>query len=129
MRATAESLRALVAAVSPREKAASGAKDVAAEAGATPAAKAPDRMRLPNGRYVKGRAQARATGATTTKSAGAPTAKTNVVGSHKGGATDRVQFALQNLVTFVNAGLARSSGDGAEDGAVLVVTVGEVRRG
>ena len=131
VRGTLESLRAFVNAVAPRDKGATGAKDVAAEAGAVPLAKEADGMRLPNGRYVKGRPAGRRAAAPAPASS-ASKASSNVVGAQKGGATDRVAFAVQNLATFIGAGVVRAdSAEGAgsdDDGRAWLVTVGEVRR-
>jgi hypothetical protein len=129
VRGTLEALRGFVNAVAPREgKAGGGAKDVASEAGAVPRAPEPDTMRLPNGRIVKGRAGGRRAAA-----APVPTSapKTSVVGAQKGGATDRVAFAVQNLAGFVAAGLARVESEQASqaDGATWILGVVEARRG
>lgn len=126
VRGTLEALRNFVSATATRDKSASGAKDVATEAGAVPQAKEADGMRLPNGRYVKGRPAGRR--AAKAPAPSASKASSNVVGAQKAGATDRVAFAVQNVAAFVSAGVARIESAGDDDGRAWVVTAGEVRR-
>lgn len=127
VRGTLDALRSFVNAVAPRDKSASGAKDVATEAGAVPLAKEADGMRLPNGRYVKGRPAGRRAAPAAAPSA-ASKASSNVVGAQKAGATDRVAFAVQNVAAFVSAGVARIESAADDDGRAWIITAGEVRR-
>lgn len=128
VRGSLDALRSFVNATATRDKSASGAKDIGAEAGAVPRAKEADGMRLPNGRWVKGRPAGRRTTPAPTPSS-ASKASSNVVGAQKGGATDRVAFAVQNVAAFVSAGVARIESSGDDHASAWIITAGEARRG
>ena len=145
VRGNAGDLRALVVALTPKAERARVAKDIGAEAGSTPRAKRPDRVRRADGRYIKGRpsgrrsmssaqaAQAQAQAQAQTSAAAASVAAAQaagVVDTSRKVPADRVDFALANLRGFVEAGLTRLAklGPVDEDDA-LTIKPGEVRRG
>lgn len=126
VRGRAAALRALVDALAPKhDKARANAREIGAEASALKGKKR-DRVRTIDGRYIKG---LRSDGARDRAPPSAPVASSVVVG-HKGAATDRTGFALQNLAAFVGAGLERagrrdsSDHDDDDDDAVLVLAPG-----
>ena len=113
VRGRAAALRALALALTPKTAApARGARDVAHEA---PARQRKDRVRRA-GRYIKGRGAAVSAPA----GAGVPPA------SAAAPAMTRAAFALANLRTFVDAGLARVQD--VDDDATIAIGPGEVKR-
>ena len=116
-------LRALVDALAPKHEKRATAREIGAEAGAIKGKKR-DRVRTIDGRYIKGMRS----GATKERAPPSAPVAASVLGAQTSAPTDRTGFALQNLATFVRAGLERAGG-ASDDDTMLVIAPGEVRRG